>query len=601
MTVTNIAAYQFAPLHDLAKLRTDLQLFCKVRGLKGTILLSQEGVNLFVAGQAADIEALLNLLRSVRGLEKLTAKYSTTDEQPFSRMLVRIKKEIIAFGVAGIDPAQRPAPRVTPQRLRRWLDEGRQVTLLDTRNDYEVKLGTFQNALPIGISHFREFPAAVNQLPDSLKEQTVVTFCTGGIRCEKAGPYLQSQGYKDVYQLDGGILKYFEECGSAHYDGACFVFDQRVGLDPALKESGAAQCFVCLTPLSAAEQADDRYVVGESCPHCYRTQAQRSADTLLARRAALQRLTQPQPGSVPRDNLRPLSVPKDCDGLPLVEVLCRVIQPLTADYWRAECRQGRVLNPARQVASADAVARAGERYFHVIPQDVEPAVSFDVEWLYEDAALLVLSKPAPLPMHPAGRFNRNTLQFVLESLYHPHKPRPVHRLDANTTGVLVVARTRQVAGRLQAQFAQSSVRKTYLLRVIGHPRDDQFECRAMIAESASKLGTRTIDAQLGIAAHTQFKVIERNEDGTTTMLAQPITGRTNQIRLHCAHLGLPLVGDRAYQGSGAVPEVQTLSVSETPLCLHSWRIEFAHPISGEVMQFSAPPPSWAGKLPYTDL
>jgi UPF0176 protein len=599
MTVTNIAAYQFAQLHDLAKLRTDLQLFCKVRGLKGTILLSQEGVNLFVAGQAADIEALLALLRGIRGLEKLTAKYSTTDEQPFSRMLVRIKKEIIAFGVAGIDPAQRPAPRITPQELRRWLDEGRKVTLLDTRNDYEVKLGTFHNALAVGISHFREFPVAATNLPESLKEQTVVTFCTGGIRCEKAGPYLQSQGYKDVYQLDGGILKYFEECGSAHYDGACFVFDQRVGLDAALQESGAVQCFKCLTPLGEAEQADGRYVVGESCPYCYRTPEQHRADVLLARRADLHHLTHIQPGSVPRDNLRPLSVPKDCDGLPLLDVLCRVIQPLAADYWRDACKKGRVLDQARQVATADMVARAGERYFHVIPQDVEPAVNFEVEWLFEDAAILVLNKPAPLAMHPAGRFNRNTLQFALESLYHPQKPRPAHRLDANTTGVLVVARTRQIAGRLQPQFEAGTVRKTYLLRVSGHPTDDQFECKALIAESASKLGTRTIDAQTGLAAHTEFTVIERNADGTTVMLARPITGRTNQIRLHCAHLGLPLVGDRAYKGSGATPEVQTLSINDAPLCLHSWRIEFEHPLSGERMQFSAPPPGWAGKLPYT--
>ena len=120
--------------------------------------------------------------------------------------------------------------------------------MLDTRNDYEVKLGTFRNAVPIGIDHFREFPGAVARLPPGLKEQAIVMFCTGGIRCEKAGPFMEREGFKSIFQLDGGILKYFEECGAEHYDGECFVFDQRVGVDPSLHETGSSQCFACQTP-----------------------------------------------------------------------------------------------------------------------------------------------------------------------------------------------------------------------------------------------------------------------------------------------------------------------------------------------------------------
>ena len=160
MKIVNIAAYKFLPLTDLRALRTRLQTLCKDANLKGTILLSHEGINLFVAGEAHNIERLLAELRTWPGLADLQPKLSETDHQPFRRMLVRLKKEIIAFGVEGIDPSRRTSPKLSAKELKRWLDEGRPVTLLDTRNDYEVKLGTFRNALPIGIDHFRDFPGA---------------------------------------------------------------------------------------------------------------------------------------------------------------------------------------------------------------------------------------------------------------------------------------------------------------------------------------------------------------------------------------------------------------------------------------------------------
>ncbi|HWY29436.1 MAG TPA: rhodanese-like domain-containing protein, partial [Candidatus Acidoferrum sp.] len=189
--IVNIAAYKFVSLPELRSLRSRLLALCRGWGLKGTILLSEEGINLFVAGAGESIESLLAELRSIPGLEDLSPKFSVADHQPFRRMLVRLKKEIIAFGVEGIDPAQRTSPKLGASELKQWLDEGRPVTLLDTRNDYEVKLGTFKNAVPIGIDHFRDFPAAIRKLPPQLKEQPVVMFCTGGIRCEKAGPFME--------------------------------------------------------------------------------------------------------------------------------------------------------------------------------------------------------------------------------------------------------------------------------------------------------------------------------------------------------------------------------------------------------------------------
>jgi UPF0176 protein len=267
--VLNISTYKFAPLDDLPTLRERLQVRTHAEGLKGTILLSTEGINLFVAGAPEAVGRLVAEIRTVPGLEDLTPKESLSAAQPFNRMLVKIKKEIIAFGVDGINPALKPSPKLSPQTLKQWLDEGRPVTLLDTRNDYEVKMGTFKGALVPQIDHFREFPAAVNRLPSGLKQQPVVMFCTGGIRCEKAGPFMVREGYEQVFQLDGGILKYFEECGGAHYDGECFVFDRRVGVNPELKETGSVLCWNCQTPLTTEEQKDARYVYEKSCPHCY--------------------------------------------------------------------------------------------------------------------------------------------------------------------------------------------------------------------------------------------------------------------------------------------------------------------------------------------
>lgn len=267
--IVNLSAYKFTPLSGLPELRARLQDLTKALGLKGTILLSEEGINLFVAGVRAATDALIAELHSLPGLADLTPKESLSEEQPFNRMLVKIKREIIAFGIDGINPAQATAPKLPPKELKRWLDEGRPVTLLDTRNDYEVRMGTFKGALIPHIDHFRDFPKAVEQLPLELKEQPIVMFCTGGIRCEKAGPYMLRAGFKQVHQLEGGILKYFEECGGAHYEGECFVFDKRVTVDPELRETGAAMCFACQMPLTVAEQQDARYVPDVSCPYCF--------------------------------------------------------------------------------------------------------------------------------------------------------------------------------------------------------------------------------------------------------------------------------------------------------------------------------------------
>lgn len=591
---SNIASYKFTPLSDLRSHRARLLALCKSWELKGTILLSTEGINLFVAGAPEKIALLLAELRSIAGLADLDPKVSESDHQPFNRMLVRIKKEIIAFGIEGIDPARQTSRKVPARTLKEWLDEGRPLTLLDTRNDYEVKLGTFRNALPIGIRHFRDFPDAVSKLPESMKEQPIVMFCTGGIRCEKAGPFMEREGFKHVFQLEGGILKYFEECGETHYDGECFVFDQRVGVDPSLQETESDQCFHCQSPLTKEEQQDSRYVPGESCPHCFKTPEERMVMNIAQRHEAIRRAITPLPGSQPYDNFRPVNVPEDCDGRSVVDALCRVVKHVPRAEWEAECARGLLLNFDHQPVPPSHIVRAGERYLHKFPDVVEPDVNGNIEILHEDQALIALNKPAPLPMHAGGRFNRNTLQYILNQVYHPEKPRPAHRLDANTTGILLVTRSRHFASRLQPQFARGKVEKVYLVRVQGHPAQDTFSCDAPISVEPGEVGTRDVDLERGLSARTDFHVLRRDADGTALLEARPLTGRTNQIRIHLWHLDFPVCGDAVYLPGKKLGETQTLRIDDPPLCLHAWRISFVHPSHKNRMELTAPAPAWAG-------
>ena len=590
--VVNIAAYLFVPLADLPALRERLLGRCRALNLRGTILLSPEGINVFVAGGGPEIDELLAELRTMPGLENFAPKVSVSDDQPFHRMLVKIKKEIIAFGVAGIEPARRTARKIAPRELKRWLDEGQAVTLLDTRNEYEVQIGTFKNAVTLGINHFRNFPTAVSQLPSEMKQQPIVMFCTGGIRCEKAGPYMEREGFENVLQLDGGILKYFEECGGAHYSGECFVFDRRIGVDAGLAETDTAQCFNCMALLSAEDQQDTRYVFEKSCPNCFVPDDERMARTIAEREAAIALATNPLPGSEPYDNYRPLSISAKYDGHTLLSTLCGVFPQLSTEHWLDRFAQQMLLDKHRVPVTAERRVRSGERYLHRMPATSEPEVNVAIRVLHEDEALVVVDKPAPLPLHPSGRYNCNTLQPILNQVYQPQKLRPVHRLDANTTGVVVFARTRYFAGKLQPQFATGDVEKVYLARIQGLPPEDHFVCDAPIGSDTTHLGGRAIDEQ-GAVARTEFRVLRRFADGTSLVEATPTTERTNQIRVHLWHLGWPILGEQTYLLDQQLGDTQTHKLGDPPLCLHSLRISCMHPLTGEAATFECAAPAWA--------
>lgn len=238
-TILNISCYKFVALPDAAQLRQPCLDQAHARGLKGTILLAPEGINFFLAGRAVDVRAMVDWLRQDPRLCDLTPKESWSSTQPFQKMLVKVKTEIIRMNHPSIQPAAGRAPAVTAATAKRWLDQGhddagRPVVTLDTRNQFEIDHGSFEGALNWGLTKFTEFPAAVQAHKEALQDKTVISFCTGGIRCEKAAIYMRNAGLDHVYQLEGGILKYFEEVGQDHYQGGCFVFDEREALMPDL-------------------------------------------------------------------------------------------------------------------------------------------------------------------------------------------------------------------------------------------------------------------------------------------------------------------------------------------------------------------------------
>ena len=238
-SILNIAAYLFVSLDGLPSLRANMLNECNSRGLKGTILLTGEGINLFLAGKEIELRGFLDCLRLDPRFTPLEVKESWSEDQPFKKMLIKLKNEIIRMNHPAIRPEEGRANFIKPKKLQEWLDRGtddlgRPVVMVDTRNAFEVEYGTFENALHFNIEKFTEFPKAITAHKEALADKTLVSFCTGGIRCEKSGLYMREIGMQHSYQLEGGILKYFEEVGSAHYKGSCFVFDEREALEPTL-------------------------------------------------------------------------------------------------------------------------------------------------------------------------------------------------------------------------------------------------------------------------------------------------------------------------------------------------------------------------------
>ena len=266
--IVNIAGYRFVDLDDRDELRQPFRFICEKLNLKGTILLSSNGINFFLAGDKKSIDSYIEFLESDKRFIDIPLKISYTDYQPFRRMLVRLKKEIISLGLDEVRPAEFTALNIKPQELKNLLDENEDLLILDTRNDYETRVGLFENAIDLNLSTFRDFPEAILDLPEEYKTKQIVMYCTGGIRCEKAAVVMMNAGFENVKQLEGGVLGYFEETDGSHWKGDCFVFDQRVAVDTELNETEYSMCFACREPLTKQERRSNDYKFDSYCPYC---------------------------------------------------------------------------------------------------------------------------------------------------------------------------------------------------------------------------------------------------------------------------------------------------------------------------------------------
>ena len=267
-SVVNIAGYKFEPLVDPIDLVSVYQQKCDELELKGTMLISKNGINFSLAGTQKATDTIIAFLEEDNRFLNIPLKVTYSETQPFRRMKVRLKKEIISLGRKDINPRDLTGERISPQDLKNLLDNKEDVLVLDTRNEYETRVGKFENAIDLNLDTFRDFPKAIESLPEEYKDKQIVMYCTGGIRCEKASAVMMKAGFADVKQLEGGVLDYFKETGGAYWEGDCFVFDERVALDTELNETDYIYCYICREPLSAEEKASPDFKINEYCPYC---------------------------------------------------------------------------------------------------------------------------------------------------------------------------------------------------------------------------------------------------------------------------------------------------------------------------------------------
>ena len=269
-SVVVAALYKFVSLPDYQDLRSDIFTLCNDNFIKGTILLAEEGINGTIAGSRAGIDNLKEFLTSDGRFTGLEYKESFAATIPFHRLKVKLKKEIVSMGREGIEPARLSGTRVDAAQWNELLNDP-EVLVIDTRNQYEYDVGTFLNAVSPELNSFREFPDYVQNKLDPARHRKIAMFCTGGIRCEKASAFMLQQGFTEVYQLQGGILKYLQEIKPEQnlWQGECFVFDGRVAVDSELHEGDHEQCYSCRHPLSSKDRLSGKYEQGISCPHCF--------------------------------------------------------------------------------------------------------------------------------------------------------------------------------------------------------------------------------------------------------------------------------------------------------------------------------------------
>lgn len=577
----------------LRPLRENIKRWGKRLQLTGTVVLSPEGLRISVSGLQIEVRKFLHSLKQDTGIQSFNVTESQTHASApqTDTFHVRIRNQLVSLNSPDLTKQHHQSRSIDPQQLKLWLGESRKMILFDVRNDYEIAVGTFRNAQSAGIRHFKDFPKALRSLPLEMMPQTVVVFCQDGIRSVRAASLMESRGFKNVISLSGGILGYFQSVGHACFDGRCFVFDHRVAVDAHFRHPEVSICPQCRAVLLPEDLNTASDLNRDNCRYCYKWQSDINAmpsaqtDNLIAHYAST------LPGSEPYDNFRSLKVPAKAVGSRVIDFLNTMKFRPPDLAWESIMAMGR-LTFNNLPLKPDDILTSGGQLIHHVPGTVEPTVNPDITVIYEDEDLLVLNKPAPLPVHPSGRFNRNTLQYIVSNALKPLPLRCAHRLDANTWGVIVLSKSREVASILQPEFEIGNVVKEYRALVHGCPTQKEFFCSEPVSRESTMAGGRFIDPN-GLHATTGFSLIHSLGDDMSLLRVRLVSGgRTHQIRLHLWHLGYPVVGDPLYLPDRKRGQIQTLSPEAPPMCLQSYSIEFIHPTRGYRVRFEAPLPPW---------
>lgn len=580
----------------LRQLKENLRKWGKRLQLTGTVVLSPDGLRLSVSGLETEVRKFLAALQQDTGIESFNATEShpPSSASQTDTFHVRIRNQVVSLNSPDLTSLHHQSRSVDPQQLQHWLGVNRKIILFDVRNDYEIAVGTFRKAQSAGIRHFKDFPMALRSLPAEMMTQTVVVFCHDGIRSGKAATLMESRGFKNIICLAGGILRYFEAVGDAFFEGRCFVFDHRVAVDAGFHQPEIRICPQCravllpedLNPLPSSDR--------DCCRHCFKRQSDTSAALSARTESLIAQYTTTLPGSEPYDNVRTLKIPAKAVGSKVIDFLDLMKFRPPDLAWESIMAMGR-LTFNDQPLKPDDILLSGGHIIHHVPGTVEPPVNTAITVIYEDESLLVLNKPAPLPVHPSGRFNRNTLQYIVSNALKPVPLRCAHRLDANTWGVIVLSKSREVASILQPEFENGNVVKEYRALVHGCPTQSEFICSEPVSRESTMAGGRFIDPN-GLQATTGFSLIHIHGNDTALLRVRLLSGgRTHQIRLHLWHLGYPVVGDPLYLADHRRGQIQTLSPDDFPMCLQSCSIEFIHPTRGCRVRFEAPLPPWCLK------
>jgi tRNA pseudouridine32 synthase/23S rRNA pseudouridine746 synthase len=582
--IAHDAFYRFVQVGDVEATAHTLRDLAK--GLTGSVWVAPEGINGSVAGAAGALDAFRTRLtgdpRLGGRLEGLTFRRSAAVTPPFQRMKVHCRSEIVPLGVDGVDPVGHRRAVASPAQWRELLDDPN-VVVIDNRNRFEVRLGRFRNAVDPGVDHFRELPAYLDaRLPQWQAEgKRVAMYCTGGIRCEKTSAWLAQRGIT-VLELEGGILNYLDQMPDASHDwiGECFVFDNRVALDARLNE----------TPTTAMQ------VYGSDARDAWRLERARrleANEASVSAGCAIRRSDDGASGKPARRGTRPSPLPTVNGVGPSVvalppgrwrtvgDFLADRFPAVAPDEWMRRMDRGEVLDERGAAVSSADPYRVSRRLHYYRSIDDEPTSAESESLVFQDDWMVVADKPPFMAVTPGGQHLHETLLVRLRHRTGIDALAPVHRLDRETSGLVVFTVQPSTRGVYQALFANRRVTKIYEAWAPWRP-DLSFPLRRRSRIVQDEHFLRMREEEGDPNSDTLIEVLEVDGEWARYRL-QPTTGRTHQLRVHCASLGMPIAGDRIY------PALLPAGTDDPtrPLQLLAKSLSFVDPITGKERQFES--------------